>query len=85
MLISLFAVGLKLGLPFSDRRWRLPVRLAFVSMAVTVALMAAIGAWLGAAAGRGGAARRDPRADRPGAGVGRAGREATTAIGCASA
>ncbi|WP_301102369.1 sodium:proton antiporter [Propionivibrio sp.] len=43
VLISLFAVGLKLGLPFSDRSWRLPVRLAIVSMTITVALIALIG------------------------------------------
>lgn len=43
VLISLFAVGLKLGLPLSDKRWRLPVRLAVVSMTITVALVAAIG------------------------------------------
>ena len=40
MLISLFAVGLKLSLPLGDRRWRLPARLAVVSMTVTVALIA---------------------------------------------
>ncbi|MCK9984247.1 MAG: sodium/hydrogen antiporter [Azoarcus sp.] len=43
VLISLFAVGLKLGLPLSDKGWRLPVRLAIVSMTITVALIAAIG------------------------------------------
>jgi sodium/hydrogen antiporter len=43
VLISLFAVGLKLGLPLSDRGWRLPARLAVVSMAITVALITAIG------------------------------------------
>ncbi len=43
VLISLFTVGLKLGLPLSHRSWRLPVRLATVSMALTVALIAAIG------------------------------------------
>lgn len=43
VLISLFAVGLKLGLPLSDRGWRLPVRLALVSMSITVALIACIG------------------------------------------
>ena len=43
VLISLFTVGLKLGRPLSHRRWRLPVRLATVSMALTVALIAAIG------------------------------------------
>lgn len=43
LLISLFAVGLRLGVPLRDRRWRLPLRLAFVSMAVMVALVAAVG------------------------------------------
>jgi NhaP-type Na+/H+ or K+/H+ antiporter len=43
VLISLFAVGLKLGLPLSNKGWRLPVRLAIVSMTITVALIAAIG------------------------------------------
>jgi NhaP-type Na+/H+ or K+/H+ antiporter len=43
VLISLFAVGLKLGLPLSDRGWLVPVRLAIVSMTITVALVAAIG------------------------------------------
>jgi len=47
LLISLFAVGLQLGVPLRDRRWRLPLRLAFVSMAAMVAAVAAIGvAWL---------------------------------------
>jgi len=43
LLISLFSVGLKLGLPFSSPQWRLPLRLAFVSMALTVGLIAAAG------------------------------------------
>ena len=43
VLISLFAAGLKLGIPLSDRRWYLPVRLALVSMALTVAFITAIG------------------------------------------
>lgn len=42
VLISLFAVGLKLGLPLSHRSWRLPVRLAVVSMTITITLIAAI-------------------------------------------
>lgn len=42
VLISLFAVGLKLGLPLSNRGWGFPVRLATVSMTITVALIAAI-------------------------------------------
>ena len=43
VLISLFSVGLKLGLPLSNRHWLLPLRLAFVSMTLTVALIAAVG------------------------------------------
>jgi sodium/hydrogen antiporter len=45
LLISLFAVGMQLGVPLHDRRWRLPVRLAFVAMAAMVALVAAVGVW----------------------------------------
>jgi NhaP-type Na+/H+ or K+/H+ antiporter len=43
VLISLFAAGMKLSLPLSDRRWHLPLRLAFISMAFTVALLALLG------------------------------------------
>lgn len=43
VLISLFGAGLKLGLPLLHRGWRLPLRLALVSMTITVALVAAIG------------------------------------------
>lgn len=43
VLVSLFSVGLKLGLPLSNRHWLLPLRLAFVSMTLTVALIAAAG------------------------------------------
>lgn len=46
LLISLFAVGLRLGVPLRDRRWRLPLRLAFVSLAAMVALVAALGVLL---------------------------------------
>ncbi|MET7013952.1 cation:proton antiporter [Uliginosibacterium flavum] len=45
VLISLFAVGLKLGLPLSDKGWHLPLRLAIVSMTITVALITVIGVW----------------------------------------
>ncbi|GAB6042843.1 cation:proton antiporter [Endothiovibrio diazotrophicus] len=45
VLISLFSVGLKLGLPLSNRHWLLPLRLAFVSMTVTVGLIALAAAW----------------------------------------
>jgi len=43
LLISLFAAGMKLSLPLSDARWHLPLRLAFLSMALTVALIAVVG------------------------------------------
>ena len=46
LLISLFAVGLKLGVPIRDKRWYLPLRLAFPSMALTVLLVAVFGAFL---------------------------------------
>ena len=46
VLVSLFAVGLKLTLPLSDRRWRAPLRLATASMLTTIALLAAIGVLL---------------------------------------
>lgn len=45
VLVSLFSAGLKLSPALSDPRWRLPLRLALVSMVVTVALVAAA-AWL---------------------------------------
>jgi NhaP-type Na+/H+ or K+/H+ antiporter len=40
LLISLFAVGLKLGVPLTDKRWLTPLRLAFPSMALTVLFLA---------------------------------------------
>ena len=42
VLVSLFAVGLKLTLPWSDHRWRAALQLATVSMVITVALLAAL-------------------------------------------
>jgi sodium/hydrogen antiporter len=45
LLISLFAVGLRLEVPLLDARWRLPLRLAFVSMAAMVVMVAAVGVW----------------------------------------
>lgn len=45
VLISLFTAGLKLSPPLSDVRWRLPLRLAVTSMALTVGLIALV-AWL---------------------------------------
>lgn len=46
LLISLFSVGLKMGaVPRFDQRWILPLRLAFVSMTITVGLVAIVGTW----------------------------------------
>jgi len=46
LLISLFTAGMKLELPLKDKRWRIPVQLATVSMLLTVAAVAAVGVWL---------------------------------------
>ena len=43
VVISLFTAGLKLRVPFRDRHWRLSVRLAFVSMTISVVLVAIAG------------------------------------------
>ncbi len=44
VLISLFSAGIKMPVPFSFARWRAPILLATVSMAVSVGLVAAF-AW----------------------------------------
>lgn len=41
VLISLFSAGVKMPVPFTFVRWRAPILLATVSMAITVALVAA--------------------------------------------
>lgn len=41
VLISLFSAGIKMPVPFNFTRWRTPILLATVSMAITVALVAA--------------------------------------------
>jgi len=46
VLLALFTAGLKMSLGLNDGRWLLPVRLAVVSMVVTVACIAAAGTWL---------------------------------------
>jgi NhaP-type Na+/H+ or K+/H+ antiporter len=46
VLVSLFAAGLKLRIPFSDGRWILPVRLATLTMLVTVGLVTLAGVGL---------------------------------------
>lgn len=43
VIVSLFTAGLKLRLPFRNRLWWLPVRLATISMTVTVGLLALVG------------------------------------------
>lgn len=45
VLISLFTAGMKLKLPLTDRRWRIPVQLATVSMVATVGAITALGVW----------------------------------------
>jgi sodium/hydrogen antiporter len=46
VLISLFSAGVKMPVPFSFPRWRAPILLATVSMAVTVALVTAFAYWV---------------------------------------
>ena len=45
VIVSLFTAGLKLRLPISDPRWRPALRLASVSMTLTVAAIAAAGVY----------------------------------------
>ena len=46
VLISLFTSGLKLELPLKDKRWRIPLQLASVSMVVTVGAITVVGVYL---------------------------------------
>lgn len=46
VLISLFVAGLKLRVPLRDRSWHAPIRLATLSMIVTIAAVAGAGVWL---------------------------------------
>jgi len=43
VLLSLFAAGLKLGVPLSDRNWQMPARLAVISMVLTALMIATVG------------------------------------------
>ena len=43
VLVSLFTCGMKLELPLRDKRWRIPIQLASISMVITVGVIAAIG------------------------------------------
>jgi NhaP-type Na+/H+ or K+/H+ antiporter len=46
VLVSLFTAGMKLEFRFKDRRWRVPVQLATVSMLLTVAAVTALGVYV---------------------------------------
>ena len=46
VIVSLFTTGLKLRVPLSNRLWWMPVQLAFLSMTITVGLVAAAGVYL---------------------------------------
>lgn len=46
VVVSLFSAGLKLRSPLADPIWRRPLRLAFLSMTLTVAGVAAAGVWI---------------------------------------
>lgn len=43
VIVALFTAGLKLRIPLRSPRWRIPLRLAFLSMTLTVGLVALVG------------------------------------------
>lgn len=45
VLISLFVARMKLNLPLTNRRWRIPLRLVSISMVCTVGMITAVGCW----------------------------------------
>jgi len=45
VIISLFTAGLKLRVPLTDSLWKLPLRLASISMTFTVLMVTAVGVW----------------------------------------
>ncbi|WP_090865457.1 cation:proton antiporter [Paraburkholderia diazotrophica] len=45
LVVSLFAIGMHLRVPLRDRLWRLPLRLGFPAMLITVAIVAAVAVW----------------------------------------
>ncbi len=52
VIISLFSAGLKLRLPLEDGRWKGPLRLALISMTLTIGLVTLVGYyWLGLSLG----------------------------------
>lgn len=46
VVVSLFSAGLKLSPGLKDRRWLLPLRLALISMVITVLLITAVAHWV---------------------------------------
>ncbi len=46
VLVSLFIAGMKMPVPFRRQEWHAPVRLAFISMTISVALTAAFGYYM---------------------------------------
>lgn len=46
VLISLFTTGLKLSPPLKDKRWRIPLRLAFGAMPLTIGIITLVGVYL---------------------------------------
>ncbi|RYG16385.1 sodium:proton antiporter, partial [bacterium] len=46
VIVSLFTAGLKLRTPFTDKRWLPPVRLATLTMVVSIGLVTALGVYL---------------------------------------
>ena len=86
VVLSLFAAGLKMRIPFRDARWRLPLLLAFVSMDRDGRAHYRRGRVVTrAAAGRRGHPGRGARAHRPGAGLGTcSSRTRATATSCVS-
>jgi len=46
LLVSLFAIGLRLRVDLGNRLWRLPVRLGIVAMMITVPLLTLAACWL---------------------------------------
>ncbi len=43
VIVSLFTAGLKLRTPFRHGKWTIPIRLAFISMTLTVGMVAVVG------------------------------------------
>ena len=68
VIIALFSAGLKLDRPLTPKAWGTTARLLLLAMPLTIGLVALLGSLLlGLSAGGRAAARRDPRADGPGA------------------